>query len=142
MPRPPIGHLRSHAAAAELRRAVRELSSVQLVESQAPLLYAMRVLASDDRYGATVGLIVQGDELRWASIHGLVDLAIYGNLAHRDLAHAGGAGGDCELCSDGEAMWHNALIHQVVTDRGTTATQLHQRLRAVVERDRSIFQAD
>ncbi|MEO6701751.1 MAG: hypothetical protein ABIP57_09640 [Jatrophihabitantaceae bacterium] len=40
MPRPPIGHLRSHAAAAEFTGAVRELSSVQLVESQAPLLYA------------------------------------------------------------------------------------------------------
>jgi hypothetical protein len=130
----PIGHLRSRAAAAALSTAIGDLRPHGITpdELTAAPLYADRVLAADDDYGAGRGLIVQGNAVGWPAVDGLVEVAAYGMLAHRQLAHQGGAGQDCPLCREIQAMWHSALIDPILAHRHSTATELHARARSIV----------
>lgn len=130
----PIGHLRSHATAAALTTAISDLRAHDITPGglTSALIYADRVLAADDDYGSKQSLIVQGDALGWPAVDGLVDIAVYGMLAHRQLAHRGGAGQACPLCRQIRAMWHSALIDPVTTRRRITATDLHERARTIV----------
>lgn len=137
VPRRPITPLRGHAAAVALTKAIAELGvgGVTSGQLEAARLYAGRVLEADDRHGAAHELIVQGDAALWPSIDGLVDLALYGRLAHRHLAHHGGAGEGCQLCQQADAMWHNALIEPLTRRRRRTATAMHDQIRLAVRRD-------
>jgi hypothetical protein len=130
----PVGHLRSHAAAAALSAAIADLRPHGITPAglASALLYADRVLAADDDYGARQSLIVQGDAVGWPAVDGLVEVAAYGMLAHRQLAHQGGAGQDCPLCHQIQAMWHSALIDPVLARQRSTATDLHARARSIV----------
>jgi len=130
----PIGHRRGHAAAAALTAALTELAEHDLRPDQPglALLFSDRVLAADDEYGARHSLIVQGDGLGWSTVDGLVDVAAYGMLAHRQHAHQGGSGQNCPLCRQIQTMWHTALIDPVTARRRISATDLHARARAIV----------
>ncbi|HET6211088.1 MAG TPA: hypothetical protein VFD94_11925 [Jatrophihabitans sp.] len=130
----PIGHRRGQAGAAALTSAISDLTArgVPPGDPSSPLLYADRLLAADDVYGSSHGLIVQGDALGWPAVDGLVDVAAYGMLAHRQRAHQGGAEQNCPLCRQIQAMWHTALIDPVTARRRITATDLHGRARAIV----------
>ena len=130
----PIGHRRGHTAAAALTAAVTELGQHGIRPDQSgwALLFTDRILAADDEYGARHSLIVQGDALGWSAVDGLVEVAAYGMLAHRQHAHQGGSGQDCPLCRQIQAMWHTALIDPVTTRRRISATELHDRARAIV----------
>ena len=130
----PIGHLRSRAAAAALSAAIADLrpSGITSAGLTSALLYADRVLAADDDYGAKQSLIVQGDAVGWPAVDGLVEVAAYGMLAHRQLAHQGGAGQDCPLCRQIQAMWHSTLMDPVLARQQSTATDLHARARSIV----------
>ena len=134
MVRRPIGHLRSHSAAAALSAAIGDLRphGISPDALASALLYADRVLAADDDYGAKQSLIVQGDAVGWPTVDGLVEVGTYGMLAHRQLAHQGGAGQDCPLCQQIQAMWHSSLIDPVLARRQLTATELHARARSVL----------
>jgi hypothetical protein len=130
----PIGHLRSHAAAAALNAAISDLRAHDITPAGlgSALLYADRVLAADDDYGSKHSLIVQGDAVGWPLVDGLVDVAAYGMFAHRQLAHRGGSGQRCPLCGQIQAMWHGALIDPVTARRRISATELHERARSTV----------
>jgi hypothetical protein len=130
----PIGHRRGHAAAAALAAALTELARYDLRPDQpgSALLFTDRVLAADDEYGARHSLIVQGDAVAWSAVDGLVEVAAYGMLAHRQHAHQGGSGQNCPLCRQIQAMWHTALIDPVTARRQISATDLHGRARAIV----------
>lgn len=130
----PIGHRRGHAAAAALTAALTELARHGLYPDQpgSTLLFSDRVLAADDEYGARRNLIVQGNGVSWSAVDGLVDVAAYGMLAHRQHAHQGGSGPNCPLCQQIQAMWHTALIDPMTARRQISATDLHGRARAIV----------
>jgi hypothetical protein len=130
----PIGHLRGRTAAAALSAAIGDLRPQGITPGglTSALLYADRVLAADDDYGARHNLIVQGDTVGWPAVEGLVEVAAYGMLAHRQLAHRGGAGQDCPLCRQIQAMWHSSLIDPVVGRRHASATDLHARARSIL----------
>lgn len=95
----------------------------------------LAVLAADDERGTKVGLVVQADEIRWDAIDALLDLAVYGRLAHRRAAHAGSGGHGCAKCAAADAMWSGGLVDPVAARRGTTATALHDEMRRQVEQD-------
>lgn len=141
MVRRPIGHLRSHAAASALSAAIGDLRSDGITPGglTSALLYADRVLAADDEYGVKESLIVQGDAVGWPAVDGLVEVAAYGMLAHRQLAHQGGAGQGCPLCQQIQAMWHSSLIDPVLTRQRSTATDLHARARSIVLGELSVL---
>ena len=48
-----------------------------------PVLYASRIVADDDRFGAQCGYVVQGDAVSWVSLLALDTLAQRGVEAHR-----------------------------------------------------------
>ena len=83
----------------------------------APMLCASKVLQCDDGRGTQTGLVVQGDDVNWDSLDGLVELAVYGMLTHRSLAHDGELLDDCRLCAQSEAIWHNDLIGRLLRGR-------------------------
>jgi len=83
----------------------------------ASMLCASKVLQGDDERGVHTGLVVQGDGVNWDSLDGLVELAVYGMLTHRSLAHDGELLEDCGLCARSEAIWHNGLIGRLLRGR-------------------------
>ncbi|MGI8665604.1 MAG: hypothetical protein ACR2N4_06190 [Jatrophihabitans sp.] len=134
MPIRPISHRRGLAAAQVLVSVTEELRD-QLPPSDklAPRLQAGRILEADDERGTRAGLVVQSDDVRWAAIDGLLDLAVYGMLAHRRLAHDGRPGTDCPMCQQAEAMWHNTLIGRVMREDVDASSELRDTTRATVE---------
>jgi hypothetical protein len=141
MVRRPIGHLRSHSAAAVLSAAIGDLRphGISPDDLAAALLYADRVLAADDDYGVKQSLIVQGDTVGWSAVDGMVEVAAYGMLAHRQLAHQGGAGQDCPLCQQIHSMWQGSLIDPVLARRQLTATELHARARSILRDELAVL---
>ncbi len=83
----------------------------------ASMLCASKVLQADDERGAQAGLVVQGEDVNWHSLDGLVELAVYGMLTHRSLAHDGGLQTDCRLCQQSELMWQNDLVGRLLRGR-------------------------
>ena len=83
----------------------------------ASMLCASRVLQGDDERGTKTGLVVQGDGVNWESLDSLVELAVYGMLTHRSLAHDGELLAGCRLCAQSELVWHNDLIGRLVRGR-------------------------
>jgi hypothetical protein len=96
---------------------------------------AVGVLAADDERGSRVGAVTQGDEIPWADVDGLLDLALYGRLAHRLREHNGSAGQDCPVCAAADRMWCTALVDPVVQRRGVSTTELHDEIRRQVLAD-------
>ncbi|MEO6703417.1 MAG: hypothetical protein ABI140_12550 [Jatrophihabitantaceae bacterium] len=136
-----ISHLRNHTAARSLAASIGELdaSLLSAAELKLTLTWAGRILEADDRHGSIAELVVQGDEVRWPSISGLLELASYGMLAHRQLAHDGGAGNGCPLCEQSIAMWHTALVDPITRAQQTTAVEMHDRQRRHFRRDLSSY---
>lgn len=93
---------------------------------------AVGVLAADDERGSRVGAVVQADEVGWDSIGQLLDLALYGRLAHRLREHNGSAGQGCPVCAAADRMWCTALVDPVVQRRGVSTTELHDEMRRLV----------
>jgi hypothetical protein len=83
----------------------------------ASMLCASKVLHGDDERGSQTGLVVQGDNVNWDSLDGLVELAVYGMLTHRSFAHDGELIEDCRLCAQSESIWHNGLIGRLLRGR-------------------------
>lgn len=83
----------------------------------ASMLCASKVVQGDDERGTQTGLVVQGDGVSWDSLDGLVELAVYGMLTHRSLAHDGELLEDCRLCAQSEGIWHNDLIGRLLRGR-------------------------
>jgi hypothetical protein len=96
---------------------------------------AIGVLAADDERGARVGAVTQGDEIPWADVAALLDLALYGRLAHRLREHNGSAGQDCQACAAADRMWCTALVDPVVQRRRVSTTELHDEVRRLVLAD-------
>jgi hypothetical protein len=102
----PGGHLRSqtlriHHAADALLAARDELRGrVAPGDAALPGLYVARILAADDRHGAGLGLVVQGDAVSWGSLDALEVLVRYGQLAHHEAGpHTAGVTPlTCRLC--------------------------------------------
>lgn len=101
-----------------------------------PPWYARQILAADDRYGVAADLVVQGQDVSWAAIDGLVDLAIYGMLAHRRFVHAGGTTLDCARCGLA-ASWQPVLLEPVAARRHSSAERVLDELRAELAADLS-----
>jgi hypothetical protein len=93
------------------------------------------MLEADDSYGTSAELVVQGDAVPWRSIAGLLGVASYGMLAHRQLVHGGGAGQGCPPCQQAAGMWNSALIDPITEAQRITASELHRWARTMVERD-------
>jgi hypothetical protein len=83
----------------------------------ASMLCASKVLQADDERGTLAGLVVQGEDVNWQSLDGLVELAVYGMLTHRSLAHDGGLLTGCRLCQQSESMWQNDLVGRLLRGR-------------------------
>lgn len=83
----------------------------------ASMLCASKVLQADDDRGSRAGLVVQGEDVNWQSLDGLVELAVYGMLTHRSLAHDGRLLTECRLCRQAEAMWQNDLVGRLLRGR-------------------------
>jgi hypothetical protein len=106
-PRRPRRHLHTQTlrlgTAADALLAAREQYRGQLTPTDAALpgLYASHILAEDDRHGAAVGLVVQGDSVSWSSLDALELLARHGQQAHRaDPGHPSGITPlTCPLCA-------------------------------------------
>ena len=81
------------------------------------MLCASRVLQADDERGTQAGLVVQGEDVNWQSLDGMVELAVYGMLTHRSLAHDGGLLAACRLCQQSESMWQNDLVGRLLRGR-------------------------
>jgi hypothetical protein len=83
------------AARTELRGQVRGSDAAM------PVLYASRIVADDDRFGARCGYVVQGDAVSWSSLVALDTLAQRGVEAHRrDDEHPFGVTPlTCALCA-------------------------------------------
>lgn len=96
---------------------------------------AVELLAADDERGGRVGLVVQGDGVSWDAVDGLLDLAVYGRLAHRLQEHNGSAGQGCQVCGAADRVWSGRLVDPVTARRGTTATVLHDEIRQQVLAD-------
>lgn len=96
---------------------------------------AVEVLAADDERGHRVGAVTQADEVPWADVDALLDLALYGRLAHRLQEHNGSAGQGCPTCAAADRMWCTALVDPVVGRRGVSTTKLHDEMRRVVLAD-------
>ena len=126
----PGGHLHSqtlriHNAADALVAAREELRGrIAPCDSALPGLYVSRILAADDRHGAGLGLVVQGDAVSWGSLDALEVLARYGQLAHHDAGpHTAGVTPlTCRLCLAIFALDVNLVdglaAHRTETDPG------------------------
>ena len=114
----PIRHQRGLAAAQTLLRAWEELrGDMSQNDPLASMLCASKVLQADDERGAQAGLVVQGEDVNWQSLDALVELAVYGMLTHRSLAHDGGLLAGCRLCQQSESMWQNDLVGRLLRGR-------------------------
>lgn len=83
------------AARAELR------GQLAAADTAMPVLYASRIVADDDRFGAECGFVVQGDAVSWTSLVALQSLARRGIEAHRreDEHRFGVTPLTCPLCA-------------------------------------------
>jgi hypothetical protein len=117
----PIRHQRGLAAAQTLLTAWDELrGDMSRSDPLASMLCASKVLQADDDRGARAGLVVQGEDVYWESLDTLLELAVYGMLTHRSLAHDGEPQDGCRLCVQSEATWHNDLIGRLLRGRSDT----------------------
>lgn len=96
---------------------------------------ATAVLAADDARGQRVGAVTQGDEIAWADVDALLDLALYGRLHHRHTEHNGAGGPACPTCAAADRMWCTALVDPIVRRRGVSTTEVHDEIRRRVLAD-------
>jgi hypothetical protein len=117
----PIRHQRGLAAAQTLLTAWEELrGDMSRSDPLASMLCASKVLQADDDRGTGAGLVVQGEDVYWESLDTLLELAVYGMLTHRSLAHDDERQDGCRLCVQSEATWHNDLIGRLLRGRSDT----------------------
>ncbi|MGI8668207.1 MAG: hypothetical protein ACR2N4_19620 [Jatrophihabitans sp.] len=134
MPPRTLSPVRGQAAAAALLAVREELRDrISPNHPLAPRLYAGRIVENDDEHGGRAGLVVQGDGLRWQTIDGLLNMALYGMLMHRELAHAGQLRGPgCAVCEHAESMWQTTLLDPLLVHRGAADLDIYLTLRAIV----------
>ena len=94
---------RDNQAAAALQQQRPETWNSPL-SPQVVLDAATAVLAADDTRGQRVGAVTQADEVSWAAVDGLIELALYGRLHHRLTEHNGSGGQACSVCTAADRM--------------------------------------
>jgi hypothetical protein len=119
-------HGRGHNAAEALLEVRERLrGQVGPANEHSAWLYSHHILAMDDKYGSSAGLVVQGDELLWSTIDALVDHALFGQSEHLRQCHPDMRGTqDCEACHRAQTFSQIWLAGPIEERRGNNLGEL------------------
>ena len=134
----PLDPLRTARAADALRQAGEQLLTehgLRPSDEQSAELYARRILAADDLFGAADDLVVQGDGVTWRSLDAMLELATLARLFHGRLLHPDvDRPENCEWCDRSDDMLNSALLDPIAARRAITISELDEAVRAALTR--------
>ncbi|SOD75077.1 hypothetical protein SAMN05892883_4280 [Jatrophihabitans sp. GAS493] len=88
-----------------------------------PRQFGVAVLQADDGLARHDGFVCVGDSIRWTALDAVFDLALYGYLAHRHLAHGRNlTSAGCAMCDAGQHFNVTPLVDPIMARRGVEYT--------------------
>jgi hypothetical protein len=125
-----LDHSRRTRATRELYAARGELHGrLSPDHPSVPPWLCRRILDADDQHGKDAGLVVQGEQVSWSALDALAELALYGMLAHRRLAHSGELDPDCLRCAR-STDWQASLLERTLEHGAASAAQVRDSVSA------------